>query len=74
MCTRRKRQSIYSKGEINRLIDSLLHPLFNLNPAFNIVDTILHSFVEQNPPESALKFLRYNMPLIIAQLTKSIRR
>jgi len=71
--TERKRRNIYSKGEVNRLIDSLLHPLFDLNPAFNIVDTIFHGFVEENPPETALKFLRYNLPRIIVELTRGIR-
>jgi hypothetical protein len=50
--SRAKKRAVYSKGEINRLIDSLLHPLFDLNPAFNIADTVLHDFVEQNPPET----------------------
>ena len=64
----RKRPSIYSKGEVNRLIDGLLHPLFDLNPGFSLVDAILHGFVEQNPPETALKFLRYNLPRIVREL------
>jgi len=56
---------------MNRLIDCLLHPLFVVNPAFRLVDSILHSSVEQNPPEAALKFLRYNMPWIIGELTEN---
>jgi len=69
---KRKRRGVYSKGEVNRLVDSLLHPLFDLNPAFSIADAMLHGFVEQNPPETALKFLRYNLPRIIVELTKAI--
>jgi len=72
-CARKKKRSIYSKGEINCLIDSILHPLFDLNPAFNMVDTIFHGFVEENPPETALKFLRYNLPRIIAELTRGTK-
>jgi len=67
---RRKRRSIYSKGEINRLIDSLLHPLFDITPAFSLVDTILHGLIEQNPPETALKFIRYNLPRIIREVSE----
>ena len=52
------------------MIDCLIHPLFDLNPAFNLVDAILHGFVEQNPPEAALKFLRYNLPWIIRELVE----
>jgi len=29
---RRKMRGLYSKGELNRLIDGLLHPLFEMNP------------------------------------------
>jgi len=67
-CARRKRRSIYSKGEVNRLIDGLLHPLFDLNPAFSLVDALLHGFLEENLPETALKFLRYNLPGIVREL------
>ena len=64
----KNRPSIYPKGDLNSLIDGLLHPLFDLNPAFRLVDAILHGFVERNPPETALKFLRYNLPRIIGEL------
>jgi len=63
----RRRRSLYSKGEINRLIDCLLHPLSDINPAFSLADAILHGLVEENPPETALKFLRYNLPRIIGK-------
>jgi len=70
---RRKRRSLYSKGELNRLIDGLLHPLFDMNPAFSLVDAILHGFVEQNPSETAFKFLRYNLPKIIGEFAEKKR-
>ena len=70
---RAKRHSIYSKGELNRIIDSLLHPLLDINPALSLVDTFIHGFVEQNPPETALKFLRYNLPRIIGELIEKKR-
>lgn len=56
------------------MIDSLLHPLFDINPALSIADMILHGVVEQNPPETASKFLQYSLPRIIAEITRSIRR
>lgn len=65
----RKRQ--YSKGEINRLIDSLLHPLFDQSSALMAVDTALHGLVEQNPPETIKKFARYTLPKIIEEILKS---
>jgi len=70
---RTKKRNIYSKGEVNRLIDGVLHPLFDVNPAFRLIDSILHGFVEKNPSETALKFLRYNLPWIIAELTEKKR-
>jgi len=72
--TRWKRESIYSKGEVNRIIDSLFHPLFDFFPALTIADTIFHGLIEQSPPETALKFLRYNLPRIIEELTKNMKR
>jgi hypothetical protein len=62
---KKKSRSHYSKGEINQLIDSLLHPLFDNNPTLMIVDTVLHGLVEQNSQETFLKFIRYSLPNII---------
>ena len=66
---RKKKRNYYTKGELNRLIDSLLHPLFDLSSAFIAADTILHGLVEQNPPETAVKFIRYSLPKIIEEIT-----
>jgi len=35
-----------------------------------LADTILHGLIEQNPPETALKFLRYNLPRIIREVAE----
>lgn len=67
--SRIRKRSIYSKGEVNRLIDCLLHPLFDVNPAFRLVDTILHGFAERKPPETAVKFLRYNLSRIVVEFS-----
>jgi hypothetical protein len=66
----KKKKRHYSKGEINRLIDSLLHPLFGHSSAFVAVDVALHGLVEQNPPETIKKFVRYTLPKIIAEILK----
>jgi len=50
------------------LIDSLLHPLYDRNPAFILTDAILHGLVEQNPPETVVKFIRYSLPKIIGKI------
>jgi hypothetical protein len=61
----KKRQ--YSKGELNRLIYDLLHSLYGRNPELVIVDAVLHGLVEQNPPETVVKFIRYSLPRIIRE-------
>lgn len=37
------------KGELNRLIDKLMHPYLKEHPALIIVDSLLHAMVEQDP-------------------------
>ena len=66
---KKKKRSNYSKAEVNKLIDTLLHPLFNRNPTFIILDSILNGLAEQNPPEILLKFIHYNLPKIIKEIT-----
>jgi len=60
-------KTIYTKGEINKLIDSLCHPLSKANPAMLILDGFLHGLVEMNPPQSARKFLKHNIPTLIEE-------
>ena len=54
-----------SKGQLNKLIDSLLHPLFKKHPGFVILDGVLHALVEQNPEESLRKFVKYNLDKLV---------
>lgn len=63
----------YTTGELNRAVDDLLHPLAKLDPAFLLVDATLHFVIEQNPPESILKFIHYNLPKLASQLMRSRR-
>jgi hypothetical protein len=67
---REKKQSYYTAGELNRLIDSLLYPLFEGSPTHIITDTILHSLVEQNIPETIQKFIKYNLSNVIGEITR----
>lgn len=62
-----------SKGELNRLIDSLCHPFYKENEAFRIVDGLLHGIIEQDPPTSVRKFIQYNLPEIIKKLSQELR-
>lgn len=42
-------------GELNRLIDDLLHPLCGRSPELVIVNAVLHGLLQQNPPETVVK-------------------
>jgi len=71
---RRRTKRLYSRGELNKLIDSLCHPLFKTDGGFVLVDGLLHGLVEQNPPSSIGKFIKYNLPALIQQLEKRKKR
>jgi len=63
----------YTKGELNKLIDSLCHPLFKTNEGYVLVDGLLHGIVEQNPPLTIRKFMEYNLPKLIKQIEKKTK-
>jgi hypothetical protein len=68
--TRKSSGKPYTSGELNKLIDSLCHPLSKTNNGFILVDGVLHAIVERNPPVTIRKFIKYNLPEIIKQLQK----
>jgi len=67
---RKREYKPYTKGELNKLIDSLCHPLFKTNEGYILVDGLLHGLVEQNPPITIRKFVKYNLPTLIKQIEK----
>jgi hypothetical protein len=74
--TRRRKgtSKLCTQGELNKLIDSLCHPLSKENKGFILVDGLLHGFVEQNPPVTIRKFIKYNLPKLIEQLGKEAEK
>ena len=54
--SKKKGRGLYTKGELNKLIDSLCHPLFETDEGFILVDGLLHAMVEQDPPVTVKKF------------------
>lgn len=68
--SRRKRGSPYTVGEINKLIDVLIHPLAERGKSFILVDGVLHALNERNPPQSLRKFIKYNLPEIVKRIEK----
>ena len=64
----RRKGNRYTKGELNRLIDGVCHPLCKSDKRFLLLDGFLHALVEQNPPVSLGKFLKYNLQAILGEL------
>jgi hypothetical protein len=52
------------------VMTSLLRRLFQVNEGFMLVDGILHAIVEQNPPTTLRKFVKYSLPKIVEQSTR----
>lgn len=65
-----RKKTLYTTGQLNSLIDDVCHPFFKENPSFILVDGILHGMVENDPPESFRKFVRYNLPKIVKEVTR----
>ena len=63
-------------GELNRLIDSLMHPHFRKHPALIILDGLLHAVVEKDADVSLRKFIMYNTFILLRHLNekKKVRR
>ena len=63
----------YSQGDLNRLVDSIVHPLMKGDakiPA-RIVDAELHFLIEQDIESSIKKFAKYSLPGLIVDIAKS---
>ena len=69
-----KRILPYSKGDLNRLIDKAVHPLYRKNELFRVLDGLMHGIVEQDPLTSTKKFVIYNLPDLIKKASKRNRR
>lgn len=67
---RRKRKATYTRGELNKLIDAVFHPICETDKRFLLLDTFCHALVERNPPETVRKFFKYNMSDIVKELSE----
>ena len=68
----RKKMSVYTVGEANKLIDATLHPLAKIHPVFTLIDELAHVANEQNLKESLVKFAKYSLPEIIKRILEAI--
>lgn len=71
--TRRRKRPPFTVGEINKLIDVLIHPLAEKDKSFVFLDGVLHALNERNPPQSLRKFIKYNLPEIVKRREKDSR-
>jgi hypothetical protein len=67
-------KGVYSKSDVNKIIDSLLHPLINEYPFLRLVDGLLHAINENNPKESLEKFVRYHGYELIEEIAKWLKK
>ena len=69
--SKKKAKGLYSRGQLNYVVDSLVHPLADRSVGFILVDEILHMVVERDPAISMQKFIRYNLPQLIKKLAEN---
>ena len=72
---RRRKKGAYTKGEINRLIDSFLHPHMRGERKASVVilDAVAHALVEQDPGKSFRGFVKYGLPKLLEEGEKENR-
>ena len=68
----KKKSPPYREGELNQLVDSLVHPHYRVHKGFLILDALAHAVVEQNPKKSLKKFLKYNSAELAEEIAKLI--
>ena len=69
-----KKRKKPSKGELNHIVDTLIHPYFKQYPFLIFVDGAAHALIEQDARESILKFVKYNGAPILRELLKKPER
>ena len=63
---RKKRHlKLYSTGELNKIIDALIHPFFAEKRSSVILDGAVHALLEKDVPKSLGKFVKYNLPQLL---------
>lgn len=70
--TRKLSSRAYSTGQMNKIIDDLLHPFYERNQRIRVADGILHGILERNVQVSAKKFIRYNLPEIVKEIIEKL--
>lgn len=67
------RRGPYTEGQLNEIVDSLIHPLTKRSPVFWVVDGVLHGAIERDPLITLLKFVAYDSAKLINGLEQNRR-
>jgi len=70
--TKTHKRRTYSAGELNRLVDDFIHPLYKRSEWFRMADAVLHGLVEKNVEVTVKKFARYNVPDVVKKILEEI--
>lgn len=62
---KKRRLTLYTVGELNKIIDSCFHPFFDEKKSFVILDGVVHALLEKDVPKSMGKFVVYNLPQLL---------
>jgi hypothetical protein len=62
----------YSVGEVNKIIDALIHPHYKRNQWYRVLDGVVHGVVEGNVRVSTKKFVRYNLAEIAKKILEKV--
>lgn len=68
--SKQKRRHLYTEGERNKLIDSIMDPLSGQDDIFILFDSLLHFLNEGDPEESMIKFTKYTLPELLRRWFK----
>ena len=71
---RNRSRSPYFKGELNKIVDAVFHPLYRKHEGLRLLDGLVHGLIEQNPSLSIRKFARYNFREILEVIKKKKKK
>lgn len=60
-----KTSKTITTGQLNKVIDVFVHPLFKKDEKYIWFDGFLHGLIEQDPQVSLKKFVKYNLPKLV---------
>jgi len=71
---RRKTGVDLTKGQLNQIVDILLHRHFPRNPDLILLDGLAHAIVEGDLEQSLRKFAKYGVPALLKETERKKTR